>query len=301
MKTVAIISHKGGAGKTSSAVMLAEEFARRGTRTVLVDADRQRGAGLLLGAEHAGPEPRQTSILRLHYFCASSQPLRDIPARAEELAREFELAVVDTPSLDDPLARMWLQHSTHVLMVIPVEPLSIRTLESADAHIDQIRGINNSIELIGILPAMYDDASSTHRELLMELETTRGESVLNPPIPLDSLLAHRAEQKEERRTRPADSTVKAYSEIADKMLNYLGLRPSSSPPPPSRRQRPPEAQASGSAPVQSGARSESAEAPPAKRERGVRAVSMPGPMVLGMGAIILLLIVVIVLLLMQNR
>ena len=51
MKLIAVISHKGGAGKTTSSVQLAEEMARRGQRTLLVDADRQQGAGLLLGID----------------------------------------------------------------------------------------------------------------------------------------------------------------------------------------------------------------------------------------------------------
>ena len=51
MKLIAVISHKGGAGKTTSAVQIAEELARRGQRTLFVDADRQQGAGLLLGID----------------------------------------------------------------------------------------------------------------------------------------------------------------------------------------------------------------------------------------------------------
>src|SRR5579862_5067348 len=120
MKTLAIISHKGGAGKTSSAVMIAEELARRGARVVLVDADRQRGAGLLLNIDQPTGYVQQTRNPRLRYFCAASASLREIPAKADELAGLFDAAVVDTPSLDDPLARAWIQLSTDVLMVIPV-------------------------------------------------------------------------------------------------------------------------------------------------------------------------------------
>src|SRR5688500_76055 len=128
MRVLAIVSHKGGAGKTSSSVMFAEEFARRGLRVVLVDADRQRGAGLLLGIERQTNTVMQTQNPRLRYLCSSGLPLRELPSRAAELDGLFDVAVVDTPSLDDPLARGWLQLCTDVLFVIPVELISMRTL-----------------------------------------------------------------------------------------------------------------------------------------------------------------------------
>lgn len=320
MKSVAVISHKGGAGKTSSAVMLAEEFARRGVRTVLVDADRQKGAGLLLGLVEGTGEPRQTGTLRLHYFCASGQPLRDTPARAEALGREFELAVIDTPSLDDPLARMWLRYSTHVLFILPVEPLSIRTMESADAHMAQIRGINSSIELLGILPAIYDEQDETQRILIGQLQATHSDSLITPPIPHDPGLAHRAEQREDRKTEAAPETVKAYAEVADKMMAPLGLAAAAAAAPASRWQlkRPAAAaqepvQAAGPAAGAKGApsageaaarpaparrtkqKSEEAAEPAVRQGRGVL------PLVIGFGVVIVCLLGVIVFLLLSRR
>src|SRR5438105_14981495 len=115
MKTLSIVSHKGGAGKTSSAVMLAEDLANRGLRVILVDADRQSGAGLLLGIEQPAGHVQQTRSPRLRYFSCAGLPLRELPTRAREFDGLFDVAVVDTPSLDDPLARGWLQVSSHVL------------------------------------------------------------------------------------------------------------------------------------------------------------------------------------------
>src|SRR2546421_8787720 len=105
MKTLSIISHKGGAGKTSSAVMLAEDLARRGLRVALVDADRHRGAGIMLGVEQGTGELQQTRDPRLRYLCSSALPLRELAAKAEEMATQVDVTVVDTPSLDDPLAK----------------------------------------------------------------------------------------------------------------------------------------------------------------------------------------------------
>jgi len=222
MKTLSIISHKGGAGKTSSAVMLAEDLARRGLRVVLIDADRQRGAGLLLGIEQATGLVQQTKNPKLRYFCSSSIPLRELPLKAQELAHNFDVGVVDTPSLDDPLARTWIQLSTDVLLVMPVEPISLKTLEGADSAIENLQRLNESIQIAGVLPTLFDESDATQRSLLLELRSRRPEGLL-PVIPLDQGLVHRAEQRAERRTEAAETTRLAYSAVGDSLVKSLGL------------------------------------------------------------------------------
>lgn len=223
MKTLSIISHKGGAGKTSSAVMLAEDLASRGLRVVLIDADRQRGAGLLLGIDQATGLVQQTRNPRLRYFCSSIVPLREIAARAEELAGSFDVGVVDTPSLDDPLAKIWMQLSTDVLMVLPVEPVSLKTLESADTVIDHLLRLNESVQVAGVLPTMFDETDSTQRSLLLELRARRPDGLL-PAIPFDSGMVHRAEQRAEKRTEPSENTRAAYAVVGDVLVKALKLQ-----------------------------------------------------------------------------
>src|SRR5260370_8703678 len=73
MKLIAVISHKGGAGKTTSAVQIAEELARRGQRTLLVDADRQQGAGPLRGIDAPAGCLQRTTLPHLDYL-GSARP-----------------------------------------------------------------------------------------------------------------------------------------------------------------------------------------------------------------------------------
>jgi chromosome partitioning protein len=223
MRRLSIISHKGGAGKTSSAVMLAEDLAGRGLRVVLVDADRQRGAGLLLGIEQPTGSVQQTKNPRLRYFCSSSLPLRELPERAEDLVGLFDVAVVDTPSLDDPLAKAWIQLSTDALMVLPVEPLSIRTLEGADTLLDGVRKLNPSIRIVGTLPTLFDQKDPNQRSLLVELMSLRPEGLLSVPIPEDLGIAHRAQQRLEHRTEPSEATRAAYAACGDFLIRALDL------------------------------------------------------------------------------
>jgi cellulose biosynthesis protein BcsQ len=224
MKTLAIISHKGGAGKTSSAVMLAEDFARRGVRVVLVDADRHKGASLMLGIEQPSGTLQQTRDPKLRYLCSSGLPLKELPAKSQELAAQFDLAVVDTPSLDDPLAKGWIQLSTDILVVIPVEPISVRTMDSADNALDNISRMNPQIRVLGILPTMFDESDATQRSLMLELKSLREDELLAQIIPLDHGMVHRAEQKAEKRTEPSQTTRQAYHAAGDFLMPMLGLK-----------------------------------------------------------------------------
>ncbi len=53
MRTIALVNQKGGCGKTTTAINLAATFARRGTRTLLIDMDPQSHCAAGLGVPEA--------------------------------------------------------------------------------------------------------------------------------------------------------------------------------------------------------------------------------------------------------
>ncbi|HXO84681.1 MAG TPA: ParA family protein [Gemmatimonadales bacterium] len=57
MKVICVATHKGGAGKTVTAMSLAAGFARTGVRTLLVDLDPQGHSTIGLGLELADGQP----------------------------------------------------------------------------------------------------------------------------------------------------------------------------------------------------------------------------------------------------
>ena len=90
MKTVAVISRKGGAGKTTVAVNLAVSAFRAGRKTMLADIDPQRSSFDALRARTIdGPALAGISAGKL--FHTKSQAAHD----------GFELLVVDTPAAPD--------------------------------------------------------------------------------------------------------------------------------------------------------------------------------------------------------
>jgi chromosome partitioning protein len=84
-RTIAMCNHKGGVGKTVTAINLSAGFAARGLQTLLIDLDPQGHSGLGLGLDTDGLEARE-SIVRL-------RPNLDILASNVDLAlAERELA-----------------------------------------------------------------------------------------------------------------------------------------------------------------------------------------------------------------
>lgn len=251
MQILSIVSHKGGAAKTTTAVMLAEDLARRGIRVLLLDADRQSSSSLLLGVEEEHGTVTSTGTRRLRYLSCEGWSLHELPARVDELRSRFDLLVVDTPSMDDPLARTWLSISSAALLVVPVEPLSLWTLPGAEKELAELRAaVNPRLKLLGVLPTLFNVDLFKQRRLLEELEDGGKRHVLSP-IPWDSKLARRAAENQQH-TLPLHETREAYRAASYAVIGELDLEaraqkadlplpPSVSPVPAAPRQLEPAA------------------------------------------------------------
>lgn len=219
MKLLAVMSHKGGVGKTTSAVLLAEELAAKGFRTLLIDADRQQGAGLLLEVGSPTGEVQPTRVPGLDYLGSGKFTEAEVAANAAAVNDRYDIGIVDTPAVDDNLAASWLQQATATLMIMQVEPLTVKTFPNALATLEGVRRLNPLIELVGLLPTMFDANEQTHRTCLTELLTRRPESVFTPPVPMDLGLMHRGAGDGAPEIGPA--ARQAYQCAADRIIRVL--------------------------------------------------------------------------------
>lgn len=110
MKTIAIVSQKGGAGKTTLAVHLATAAAQAGLVSLIVDTDPQATASAW-GQWRSGGEPEVID-------CASPPLLARKLAGAAELGAD--LAIIDTPPHADIMAREACKVAD--LVLIPCRP-----------------------------------------------------------------------------------------------------------------------------------------------------------------------------------
>ena len=119
---VALLNQKGGTGKTTLALHLAGEWARRGNRVTLIDADPQ-GSALDWSEQRAREHlPRRFGVVGL---------ARDTLHReAPELARNADHVVIDGPPRVAGLMRSALLAAD--LVLIPVQPSPLDGWASAE-------------------------------------------------------------------------------------------------------------------------------------------------------------------------
>ncbi|WEX11533.1 ParA family partition ATPase [Chelativorans sp. AA-79] len=109
---VALLNQKGGVGKTTLALHLAGEWARRGQRVTVIDADPQ-GSALDWSQQRA-----RESLPRL--FGVIGLPRNTLHREAPELARNVHHIVIDGPPRVAGLMRSALLAADIIL--IPVQP-----------------------------------------------------------------------------------------------------------------------------------------------------------------------------------
>ena len=209
-RVLCIANQKGGVGKTTTAVNLADALAKSNRRTLLVDLDPQCNATSALGAKpserhpllaeeplsHLQHEtPRETlavlpgsrnmeDIQRL--AGSDEEDRRHLLSRLATTHTTFDTVVIDCPPSLGLLTQTALMASTEVLMPIQCEFFA---MEGLTQMIEVIRDVMHSetsdLEFGGILLTMYDPSLELTLEVDAEVRDFFGEVVFETVIPRD--------------------------------------------------------------------------------------------------------------------
>jgi chromosome partitioning protein len=213
MQIVALANQKGGVGKTTTAVNLAGELARRNQRVLLVDCDPQGNATTSLGI--AKRDLKTTTYDVLMGLCGAKDAIRPtgrsgyhlLPA-SEHLAgamvelttmeeREWRLTqalqplegMYDRILLDCPpslglLTLNALCAAGSVLIPLQCEYLALEGLAQLKGTIDRVHEhLNTRLAILGVVMTMYDGRTNLAQQVVEEVRRYFPHRIFNTLIP----------------------------------------------------------------------------------------------------------------------
>ena len=169
---VAVAHNKGGVGKTTSTLIIARHLSQR-LRVELVDMDETR---YLREAVYALSRRRDASVSP-RLWLREAEP------------RESSCVLVDSPPARGPHARAALKMADYVLIPAPPEPMGVLAMQLMFDVVDEVRADrqegNPFLQILGVVPTMYDRRWPEHTGWLRQMEDACGErgARIFPPIP----------------------------------------------------------------------------------------------------------------------
>ena len=242
-RIVAVANQKGGVAKTTTTASLGAAFAELGERVLLVDLDPQACLTFALGID---PESLPCSVHQVLMgkagayeamvdtddyvdllpanieLTAAESMLMNRPGREYVLREALAPVVVDydwvlidcSPSLGI-ITLNALTAATDVIVPMHCETLSHRGLGQLLETIAEVRAFTNpELNLLGVLPVMFDGTYEHERAILADLPKTYGVKVW-PAVPRSIRFAEApARGRSILATDPASAGASVYRELA---------------------------------------------------------------------------------------
>ncbi|MCP3999064.1 MAG: ParA family protein [bacterium] len=253
-RVLVIASQKGGVGKTTLALNTAYAFARRGWRTLLVDADPQGSVGYSvrgslrtragLAEVLAGSENLTGAVTRSRLPEFDLLPIGTVnPADAfqwsaqledgirlarlfDEARTRYDLVLVDTPPSMGGVTLGAMRSAEFLVMPLQAEPLAARSVSQLLAIVGALRAGGAQLRLAGLVLTMLQSRQEASLAVAQESwKLFPDDLVLDATVPRDSVFLNASAEGAPvallRRRPPAVAAV--FDQVAAELENRLGL------------------------------------------------------------------------------
>lgn len=236
---IAVFNHKGGTGKTTTAINLAAGLAESGLQVLLIDADGQGNVGASLGirgelslyhvlvqgesAEKAAVPVRQNlDVLTSNETLAAAElylaqrPNRDrvLRERLKGSMNGYDVVIVDCAPALSLMNQNAMVLADGVLVPVSCDYLSLVGVRQVMRTLSHVRDLlSHPVELLGVAPTFFDTRNRISREALETLQGHFGDQCL-PPIRINTRL---------REAPSAKQTIFEYAASSHGALDYMAL------------------------------------------------------------------------------
>jgi chromosome partitioning protein len=215
--TIAVLSQKGGTGKTTTVRTLADAFRRSGLRTLAVDLDPQGNlsdyfdippdaeptiADVLAGRASAA-EAIHEDLIPANLTLAEAELMlggkmgRELTLRRAlaKVPDEYELILIDCPPSLGLLTVNALVAADHALVTAEAQYFALQGVEQAMEVVELARdGLNENLSLLGVLLNLADMRTVHSREALASLKERFGDRVFDTVVRSSIAYAESAER-----------------------------------------------------------------------------------------------------------
>ncbi len=238
-KIISLLNHKGGVGKTTSAINIGAGLVELGRKVLLIDLDPQANLTLSLGI------PRQNATI--YEALRGESELVPFPYREgfdvitssldlssaemelineagreyilrelfETVIEEYDYIIIDCPPSLGLLTLNALTSSDFVYIPLQTEFLALQGLAKIKQIIDKVRfRLNKKLEIGGVIATMYDARKVLNRDVVETIKKYFGEKVFNTLIRDNVALAEAPAQRKD---------IFEYSRNSNGAEDYLAL------------------------------------------------------------------------------
>lgn len=214
MQVITVANQKGGVGKTTTAISIADALACRGEKVLLLDLDPQgslthylqmdsdeiENTAYSVFAAHTPPIPRQCGFDNL-FIVPSSVALGSLEKQAQTLKGkgrmvkewlaivqgQYDYAVLDTPPALGMLMINALAACDKLVVPVQTDHLALKGLESMIKVLEMLSQSGRAVDYC-LLPTMFDQRTNASRRALQVLKNKYAGQIGDALIPVDTKL-----------------------------------------------------------------------------------------------------------------